>query len=196
MMNARARLAAPVIVSMLISACLPTQPAIETAVAQTLQISQLETAAAGVASEPTKQPPPPEEKATEPAVATDTVAPPAETAPDPLPASTTGVVLNNGECFNFDNGQVTAPDAECDVWLAEPALFRQMNDMLLSGYVTLTPPTRTTCVEGRYEPGDLALQTDLYMCFITNEGRVGFVVVRSYRGDPLTGVVFDYWVFE
>jgi len=52
-------------------------------------------------------------------------------------------------------------------------------------------------LEGRYEPGDLALQTDLFMCFITNEGQAGFVVVRSYLGAiPFSGVTFDYWVFE
>ena len=122
---------------------------------------------------------------------------PEENAPDPLPASHTGVILNNGECFNFDNGQVTPPDGQCDVWLAEPALFRQQNGAQLSGYVTLLAPTRSHCASGRYEPGDLAVQTDLYMCFITNEGRIGFVVVRQYRGEaPFTGIVFDYWVFE
>lgn len=122
---------------------------------------------------------------------------PAEIAPNPLPASHTGVILNNGECFNFDNGLVTPPDDQCDVWLAEPALFRQQNGAQLSGYVTLSPPTRGHCATGRYEPGDLAVQTDLYMCFITNEGRIGFVVVRQYRGGvPFTGIVFDYWVFE
>lgn len=185
--------------ALFLSACTPTQPAIESAVAQTLQISQLETAAAGIANQPTRQPEATqsEEVATETLAPTDTIAPPAENAPDPLPATTTGVILNNDECFNFDNGQVTAPDIACDVWLVEPALFRQMNGMQLSGYVTMTAPTRTYCLEGRYEPGDLALQTDLYMCLITNEGRIGFVVVRSYIGEmPFTGIVFDYWVFD
>jgi len=37
----------------------------------------------------------------------------------------------------------------------------------------------------------------MYMCFITNEGRIGFIVVREYRGGiPFTGIVFDYWVFR
>ncbi|RME89262.1 MAG: hypothetical protein D6770_05055 [Anaerolineae bacterium] len=81
--------------------------------------------------------------------------------------------------------------------MVEPALFRQMNGAQVSGYVTLTPPTRSQCLAGRYEPGDLAVQTDMYMCFITNEGNVGFIVVRSYRGSPVfTGITFDYWVFR
>lgn len=122
---------------------------------------------------------------------------PEELAPAPLPATHTGIILNNGECFNFNNGAVSVPDAHCDVWLAEPALFRQMNGAQISGYVTLSPPTRSQCAAGRYEPGDLAVQTDMYMCFITNEGRIGFIVVRQYRGAvPFTGIVFDYWVFR
>lgn len=154
----------------------------------------------------------PSETLTPSPTSTETVAPPTETptatstptatpeemAPDPLPAAYTGIILNNGECFNFDNGQVVAaPDAQCDVWLAEPALFRQVNGLQLSGYVTMEPPSRTHCLEGRYEPGDLAVQTDLYMCFITAEAHVGFIVVRQYIGSvPITGIVFDYWVFQ
>jgi len=191
MMKSPVLFAVILLFSFVLASCVFNQSSIETAVAQTLQISQLETAAA-VGNQPTEQP-----EATGFLLPTDTAAPPAETAPDPLPASNTGVILNNGECFNFDNGQVTAPDTECDVWLVEPALFRQMNDAQVSGYVTLTAPTRTYCLEGRYEPGDLALQTDLFMCFITNEGQAGFVVVRSYLGAiPFSGVTFDYWVFE
>lgn len=122
---------------------------------------------------------------------------PVEAAPDPLPASTTGVILNNGECFDFDTGQVTVLDAQCDVWLVESALFRQVNGAQLSGYATFLPPTRSQCLGGRYEPGDLAIQTDLYLCLITNQGFPGFVVARSYRGGvPATGIVFDYWVWR
>ncbi|MBN2385878.1 MAG: hypothetical protein JXB85_02580 [Anaerolineales bacterium] len=120
----------------------------------------------------------------------------AETAPDPLPVNTTGVLLNNGECFDFDNGLVTALDGQCDVWLAEAALFRQVNGAQLSGYVTLDPPRRADCLGGRYEPGDLAVQTGQYMCLITSQGIPGFIVVRAYQGPgPSTGIVFDYWVF-
>jgi hypothetical protein len=124
---------------------------------------------------------------------------PEEVAPDPLPVAYTGVILNNGECFNFDNGQVVpAPDAQCDVWLVEPALFRQVNGAQLSGYnVSYEPPTRSRCVSATFDPNDLAIQTDLYMCFHSNEGRVGFIVVREYRGSvPFTGIAFDYWVFR
>ncbi len=194
-MNSRTLFAMFLIFSLSLSACALAQSSIETAVAQTLQISQLETAAAAI--KPSIQPEDTEfAEAATAALSSDTAAPPVEIAPDPLPAATTGIVLNHGECFNFDSGQVSAPDGECDVWLAEPTLFRQVNGMQLSGYVTLTAPTRTYCVEGRYEPGDLAVQTDMYMCFITNEGQVGFVVVRNYLGQPISAIVFDYWLFD
>lgn len=188
-MNTRLAFVVILFLSLALPACAPRQSAIDTAVAQTLKISQLETAAAAG-------------QATSQATSTETLAPPqtqtlpAKNAPDPLPASNTGIMLKNGECFNFDNGQVTAPNAECDEWLAEPALFRQMNGAQLSGYVTITAPTRGHCLQAKYESGDLALQTDLYMCFITNQGRAGFVVVRDYLGGiPSTGIIFDYWVF-
>jgi hypothetical protein len=141
-----------------------------------------------IPSSPTFTPPPP--------TSTFTITP-EEVAPNPLPVGYTGVILNNGECFNFDSGAVSVPDQRCDLWLVQSGMFRQMNGAKLSGYVTLDPPSRTHCVNGRYEAGDLAVQTDLYMCFITDEGRVGFIVVREYRGNvPFTGIVFDYWVFR
>ena len=149
---------------------------------------------------PSETPPPPPQ-ATEtpvPPPPTNTLPPPPqENAPDPLPAMNTGIILDNGQCFNFDNGQITTPDAQCDVWLMDNGAFRQLNGAQISGYVTFDPPTRSHCASARYEPGDLAVQTDLYMCVTTNEGQYGFIVVRDYRGGiPATGIVFDYWVFR
>jgi hypothetical protein len=145
----------------------------------------------------------------QPPTSTDTPAPTAtatvitltptieEIAPDPLPAGFTGIILNNGECINFDTGAITPPDAQCDVWLTGAGLFHQMNAAKLSGYVTMTAPSRSHCIGARYEAGDLAVQTDLFMCFMTNENRPGYIVVREYRGGiPFTGIVLDYWVFR
>jgi len=188
---------------LILSACLPTGPTptaanVDSIVAQTMAAY---TVAAMLTEAAPSDTPNLIASDTPGLTPSDTPAPPtntpAENAPDPLPVAYTGVILNNGECVNFDNGQIVAsPDAQCDVWLAESTLFRQVNGSQLSGYVTLEPPTRTHCVEGRYEPGDLAVQTDMYMCFITNEAEVGFIVVREYRGQPITGIVFDYWVFR
>lgn len=108
-----------------------------------------------------------------------------------------GIIMSNGECFDLDSRQMAAaPDAACDLWLVAPTLFRQMNGAKLSAYVTLAPPTRSQCANSRYEPGDVALQTDLFFCFISNKGRVGYVLVH-YLGDvPNPGIVFDYLLFE
>jgi hypothetical protein len=175
----------------------------DTIVAQTFVAYTVEAALTLAAAPPAASSPLPPPSATPQGAASASSAPPPasatpeEIAPAPLPATHTGIILNNGECFNFDNGQVTAPDAQCDVWLVEPALFRQVNSAQISGYVTMTPPSRSQCASGRYEPGDLGVQTDMYVCFITNQGDIGFIVVRQYLGTvPFTGIVFDYWVFH
>lgn len=171
------------------------EPNMDDIAAQTMAAYTLE-AALTQAVLPSDTPLPPSSTFTEtPPPVTST---PQEVAPDPLPATNTGIILNNGECFNFDTGQVVAaPDAQCDVWLVQSALFRQVNGAQISGYVTMTAPTRSMCAAARFEPADLAVQTDLYYCFISNEGNVGFIVVRGYRGGiPSTGIVFDYWVFR
>lgn len=173
------------------------QSAIQTAIAETAAAQAfLQTSVAGtVAAMAT---PTSEATATPEATTTETATPtPNEFAPDPLPASHTGVNLTAGDCFDFDNGQVTAPNGSCDMWAVEGALIRPMNGASISGYVTMTAPSRNDCVAGQYEPGDLAIQTDLYMCFITNDGAVGFVVARSYLGSvPFSGFSFDYWTFD
>ena len=120
-----------------------------------------------------------------------------ETAPEPLPVTHTGVTLYVGECFDFDTGAVTAPDTSCDVLLTEAALLQQMNLTQISGYVTMTVPTRSDCAAARFEAGDLAVQTDLYYCFATNGGNIGFIVARDYlSGTSGQGIVFDYWIFH
>ncbi len=149
-------------------------------------------------------PPPPTQTFTPPPAATDTptvtpTATPEEMAPDPLPAAYTGVILNVGECFDFDTGQVSLPDQRCDLWLDANINLHQINGALLSGYATFTPPSRSHCVSARHDPGyDVsAVQTDLYMCFTSSESRYGFMVAREYRGSiPYSGIVFDYWVFR
>jgi len=115
---------------------------------------------------------------------------PEEVAPNPLPAANTGISL--------DSGQVNVPGARCDLLLTQSGLFHQVNGSKLSGNnVSYSPPTRSKCVAGVYAAGDLAIQTDLHMCFISNQSRTGFVLARQYLGSaPLTGIVFDYWVFR
>ncbi len=177
---------------LLLASCFPVPPGTPTPdvnqiVIQTFAAYTVEAALTqGALPSATLPPPPPTET-------------PEENAPNPLPATNTGIILNNGECFNLDTGAVAAaPDAQCDLWLVQPALFRQVNGAKLSGYgVSFTPPTRSKCAGAKFDPGDLAIQTDLHMCFLSNEGKVGFIVVRQYRGGvPSTGIVFDYWIFR
>ena len=120
------------------------------------------------------------------------------TAPDPLPAAYTGVNLSLDECFDFDSGQVlAASDGECDMWLKESILVQQMNKAQISGYTTFSAPTKADCQAATYDPNDLAIQTDLYMCMITGDGAVGFLVARGYLGSaPFSGFYFDYWIFD
>lgn len=181
-----------VVAALALAACTPDQQAAPgTAVAETLTAEAATTAAAP----------------SETAAPTDTVAPthtvapsatPNDVAPDPLPATHTGIILSLNECFDFDSGLVlTADNAECDMWLKESILIGQMNGTQISGYVTFTAPTKSDCLAGTSDPNDLAIQTDLYMCFITADGAVGFVVARDYLGAvPFTGFTFDYWVFD
>ncbi len=121
-----------------------------------------------------------------------------QNAPNPLPASHTGFNMNNGECFDYDSGiMASAVNGDCDIWLAESGLLRQVNAAKTSGYVTISAPTLFDCQNTQFDPNDLAVQTDLYMCFESNQGHVGFIVARGYLGGiPFTGIVFDYWIFN
>ena len=183
------------VAALALAACSPDQQAaLGTAVAETLTLQALLTAAAPA----TDTPPPPDTP-----IPSDTPAPsatptPGGVAPDPLPATHTGIALNIGECFDFDSGQIVAADAaSCDMWLKDSILIEQMKGSQISGYVTFTAPTKSDCQAALFDPNDLAIQTDLHMCFITADGTVGFVVARSYLGAvPFTGFSFDYWVFD
>ena len=155
--------------------------AVASSVAQTLAAQTAETPAIAAATE----------TAAEPTVTAN------EAAPDPLPAANTGIALNAGQCFDFDTGAISAPDANCDMWAVEGALVRQMNAAQISGYVTFEAPSKSDCLSATYDPNDLAIQTDLYMCFISSQGTPGFVVARGYLGAaPFTGFVFDYWLYD
>lgn len=177
-----------------------TQQAAITEMAQTLEAAMTQPTAIGQEAVPSSTPT--EAATSTPLPPTDTAIPPsptaAEFAPNPLPAAYTGVILSPAQCFDFDDGQVVPfSDSRRDVCLLEAGLLRQQNGAHVSGYVTQQPPSRTACLGARYEAGDLAIQTDLYYCFLTNEGRPGFIVPRQYLSETtFAGFVFDYWVFR
>jgi len=134
-----------------------------------------------------------------PPTASNTPIPPDATAPSPLPASHTGIILNDGECYDLDDGN--APyvlDADCDILLVYPLILRPQNGAQLSGYADLTPPSLGTCMGKAFDAGDLAPNTDLYICFHTDEGNYGFIVQRP-DGAPFEvsshRLVFDWWLY-
>lgn len=189
--------------TLFLAACGSQQAAIQTAIAHTEQAqAEMETGVAQtlevLLSRTADAQPLTAAETTTPTQTPSATTTPNEIAPDPLPASHTGVTLNVDECFDFDSGLVVAADAAgCDMWQAESALVRQMNGAQISGYVTFIAPTKSDCLAATYDPNDLAVQTDMYMCFISNDGGVGFLVPRSYLGSvPFTGFGFDYWVFD
>jgi len=131
---------------------------------------------------------------------TDTPIPPDPTAPSPLPMTHTGIILNDGECYDLDNGDVPfVLDADCDILKVPPQILRPQNGALLSGHADLTPPSLSDCMGKAFDAGDLSPNTDLYICFLSDEGHYGFFVQRP-DGAPFEisahRVIFDWWVYE
>ena len=148
------------------------------------------------AAPPTDTPAPP---ATPTDTPTDTPIPDA-TAPSPLPMTNTGIILNDDECYDLYNGDAPyLPDADCDILLVYPLILRPQNGALLSGHADLAAPSRADCMAKVFDAGDLAPNTDLYICFQSDEGNYGFIVQRP-DGAPFDvsshRLVFDWRVYE
>ena len=183
---------------------------INAVVVETLAAHTVEAALTAAVIPPTAtMPPSPPPTATTPSLPPPTTAPsptatilptaaPQEIAPEPLPASNTGIVLYPNDCFDLDTGGVSAAlTPGCDLLVPAPMLLRPQNGAQISGYVTFEVPTRSQCLAARYEPGDLSPNSDLYMCFRTNAGRYGFIVQRmDAPGAPPGRMIVDYWVFR
>ncbi|MGD8814746.1 MAG: hypothetical protein PVI78_09765 [Anaerolineales bacterium] len=153
----------------------------------------------------TEPPPQPTDTLQPPTHTVAALPPPTDTsipdiiAPDPLPISHTGIILDDGECYDLDNGH--APhvlDADCDILLVHPQILRPQNGAQLCGHATLTAPSLADCEAAAYDAGDLAPNTDLYICFLSDEGHYGFLVQR-HDGAPFETashrLVFDWWVY-
>lgn len=141
---------------------------------------------------------PPTDPLPPPPTPTDTAVPDIF-APDPLPMTNTGIILNDGECYDLDNGHAPYTlDDDCDILLVYPQILRPQNGAQLCGHATLTPPSSNDCASAAFDPGDLAPNTDLYICFLSDEGNHGFIVQR-HDGAPFDTashrLVFDWWVY-
>jgi hypothetical protein len=148
---------------------------------------------------PSPDPPAPPTDTTIPPTPTATPIPPDVTPPSPLPASHTGIILNDDECYDLDSGDAPyVRDDDCDILLVYPQILRPQNGAQLSGYADATPPSLSTCNAKVYDPGDLGPNTDRYICFFTNEGNYGFIVQRA-DGAPFDvashRLVFDWWLY-
>lgn len=86
-------------------------------------------------------------------------------------------------------------DDSSDLFLENEALLVSLNDARISGYGHPEAPFLDMCFEilaGNEAPA-VALQTDLFYCFQTNQGRYGFVVPRVI--DAVNGFAFDAYLF-
>lgn len=197
-MRSRSMLAAAVAMTAVMLAC--TSPGGAPEATDTPSGDEIGTVVAlTLTAQPASTEPPPSDTPVPGPTSTSTPEPD-ETAPVPLPASHTGIILQHGECYDLDTGNapyVMGP--ACDMLFSPPYVIQMQNGAQISGYATLTPPSLSHCVGATYEPGDLSPNTDLYLCFRTNEGHYGFIVQRP-DGAPFeissTRLVFDYWVFE
>lgn len=157
--------------------------------------------AATLAAQPTEVPP-----TDEPAPApTDTLEPTAEpteeptpgdvVAPDPLGPGYTGLIFDFGTCYDFDTYQpVPEGDASVDACLNPYGMLSFYNGALMSGYATFDPPTRNDCMASALSPGDLAPNSDLYLCLQTSLGSYGFFVERDLQLDQ-NRFTFDLYIF-
>ncbi|MFN2144181.1 MAG: hypothetical protein ACK2T7_02460 [Anaerolineales bacterium] len=116
-------------------------------------------------------------------------------APDPLPVNYTGLIFEEGECYNLDSYQpVAGNDTERDICMHTFGLLEPENGGRISGYATQDPPSKGYCNTPDLLPDPVAVQTDLYLCIQTGRGLIGFFVAREYQMD-LNRVIFDLYLF-
>jgi hypothetical protein len=126
---------------------------------------------------------------------TDTPDPDSIYAPDPLPANFTGLIIEEGDCYDFDTYQpVGTGDATRDICMHTYALLEPENGGLISGIAPMDPPSKGYCISPDLLPDPVAVQTDLYLCIQTNTGTYGFFVAREYQME-LNRVIFDLYLF-
>ncbi|MBI4731586.1 MAG: hypothetical protein HY781_05570 [Chloroflexi bacterium] len=114
--------------------------------------------------------------------------------PDPLPASNTGFILKAGECWDLDT-MTPVIDTFCDLALDSNGVLTPRNLALLGGTGRQSPPTLDTCRAETLASDPAAPLTDLHLCFQTNTGVYGFLVLRDDQMLTNQQMVFDIWLF-
>jgi hypothetical protein len=113
--------------------------------------------------------------------------------PDPLGPQYTGMWFSAAACNDMDALLSIDTTQTCDLYLqASAAMLEPINGALITGYATSHPPSLNTCQAVALGAAPVAVQTDAYLCFLTNERRYGFIVVREH-GDM--GITYDAYVF-
>ena len=128
-------------------------------------------------------------------LATDTPDPSTVYAPDPLPAQYTGLIFDAGTCYDFDAPQLVAvDDAARDICMIQFGLLEPQNGGLMSGYAPMEPPSKGYCTNPNLLADPIAVQTNLFLCFQTNQSIYGFFVALEYQMDQ-DRVIFDMYLF-
>lgn len=113
-------------------------------------------------------------------------------AANPTEASVYREQLNAGTAYDLDNFSVVQ-DASADFSLdADAWLLQFKNGAVISGYGSTSPYTKGECQSANMSADPLGWQTDLYLCFKTNQGRYGYIVVREATSDAIW---FDVTLF-
>jgi hypothetical protein len=125
----------------------------------------------------------------------DTPDPDSIFAPDPLGPAYTGLIFEEGACYDFDTYlSVATGDATRDICMHTFGLLEPENGGLISGHAPMEPPSLGYCISPNLLSDPVAVQTDLYLCIQTNQGVYGYFVAREYQMD-LDRVIFDMYLF-
>jgi hypothetical protein len=112
-----------------------------------------------------------------------------------LTVAFTGLIFETGTCYDLDVLQpIDVTDSARDLCMIQYSLLEPQNGGLMSGYATMTPPSKGECITPNLLPDPIAVQTDLYLCFQTNLGVYGFFVAREYQ-DAQDRIIFDMYLF-
>ncbi len=125
---------------------------------------------------------------------TVTPAPDYRFPPDVLPAANTGYIFKAGECWDLDNMQPVI-DTLCDLAIDRNGILTPRNQALISGVGRLDAPYLEQCQSDAVEQDPAAPLTDMYLCFQTNKGMYGFLVLREDSMLKAQQMVFDVWLF-
>ncbi len=114
--------------------------------------------------------------------------------PDPQGPQYIGMWFAAGTCIDLDAIDTPAGNGSCDLQLQpSAAMLDPINGAQITGQATSKPPSLNTCRSVELRTSTVAIQTEAYLCFLTNAGRYGFFVARK---DLLQkGVTYDAYIF-